>query len=121
MKYALFKFVRTKSKRPRPPGFRFLLSNMPKSMREDFEARIDQEISSIPRDTASGDAAPAPERLKFIAMVDTPEEVAAIVRRKPLKKYLLLSGELSPLQIAVPVFLDGKSLDSLNAEWAPVE
>jgi len=63
------------------------------------------------------DPAEPKECLKFICAVNSPKEVAAIVRKDPLEKYVLFSGQMTEIKVAIPVFADGKALDSMSEEW----
>lgn len=56
------------------------------------------------------------KELVFVAYVDSAKEVAAIVRKAPLLDYTLFVGEFSKIQVAMPVMVDGKSLDTMEAE-----
>ncbi len=60
-----------------------------------------------------------PEKeLVFVAYVTDPKELAGIIRKDPLKEYLLFIGEISTIKIAMPVMVDGKSLDTMESEWS---
>lgn len=75
--------------------------------------------SSLPAEPV---AAETREKLEFIAQVQSPKEVAAIVRRDPTQKYVLFHGEMKNVEIAMPVFVDGKNLDTFEREgWGEGE
>src|SRR6478736_4673327 len=57
------------------------------------------------------------ECLDFVSFCSTPDAVAAQVRKDPLSKYVLLQGEMHPLSVAIPVFIRGKNLATLDHEW----
>lgn len=61
------------------------------------------------------------DAFEFICHVKSPKEIAAAVRRAPLHSYVLFQGIMSEVKVAMPVFVDGKSLDTLNAEWGGEE
>jgi len=58
-----------------------------------------------------------PTFLQFVCEVENPKQVAEHVRKAPLEKYVLFKGEVVELQVAIPVFANGKSLDTLSKEW----
>jgi hypothetical protein len=65
--------------------------------------------------------APKPKKrlvYEFVAQVFSPSEVAAIVRKAPLKKYALFSGKLQSIEIQMPVVIDGVPADAMSSEWA---
>ena len=58
------------------------------------------------------------ETLEFVCKVSSPRDVAKEVRKSPLDRYVLFRGEISPIKIAMPVFVGGKNLDTFDKEWA---
>ena len=56
--------------------------------------------------------------LSFVAMAATPAEIAAQVRKAPLEEYVVMRGHMHKVQVALPVFMDGRNLDTLSAEWS---
>ena len=55
--------------------------------------------------------------LSFVAAVKTPKDVAEIVRKDPLSKFVLFHGEMQEIKVAIPVFANGKNLQTLDSEW----
>jgi hypothetical protein len=64
---------------------------------------------------------PEPEKPKevlgFVAFVATPQEVIAEVRKNPTRRYVLMTGTVEKLEVAIPVFVGGKNLATMNKEW----
>lgn len=58
------------------------------------------------------------EILEYVGTVESPKQIAELVRKAPLEKYVLFRGEMVEVQVAVPVFVEGKSLDSMEDEWS---
>lgn len=57
------------------------------------------------------------KQLVFISMVSCPAEVAKLIRKSPNEEYVILRGQMHAVKVAMPVFMDGRNLDTLNAEW----
>jgi hypothetical protein len=55
--------------------------------------------------------------LEYVAMVDTPSEVAKIVRASPLEQYILFEGDMHEIKVPMQVLIDGRAADTLEAEW----
>lgn len=108
MKYVLFRKARQAMK---SPGMKFFWDGHPAYM--DFaDPNLGEEWKE------SLEAHPtATSRLEFVCEVDSPEAVTAAVRKAPLEKYVLFRGEMMTVEVAMPVFVDGKNLDTLEAEW----
>ena len=103
MKYALFRHV---TQRPAP------------SSRALFEALMrEAQIPSEEWKCLQPEELKAEKRLEFVCMAETPADVAAEVRKAPLEDYVLFSGEFAPVKVAMPVFVDGKNIDTMSAEW----
>lgn len=64
-----------------------------------------------------GDRETPKDALEFVCHVKSPQEVAAAVRKAPLDEYVLFRGEMMAVKVAIPVFVDGKNLETLSAEW----
>lgn len=64
----------------------------------------------------TGKAVPE-EILEFVGKVTSLKAVAALVRRDPLHPYVLFEGKMTEIKVAIPVFMNGKSLDTMGAEW----
>jgi hypothetical protein len=107
MKYALFRKAKEKPEKPHIYGF----STWGKMVfAGDQWKHADTDNKEKPKNT-----------LEFIKMVKHPSEVAEIVRKAPLDQYLLMSGEVAPIQVAMPVMMGGMCLDSMNSEWDETE
>lgn len=61
------------------------------------------------------------ETIHFVAIVDSPKELASIVRKSPTEKYLLFYGEVQEMTVAIPIFIGGKNLATLDSEWGENE
>lgn len=105
MKHALFS-IEEKPKEESPDPFLSLFGG-PRRLPEGEQWKEDEKVK-----------AKVEEVFVFQGFVEAPKEVAELVRRAPLKKYVLFRGEFSEIRVAMPVFVDGKSLDTLDAEWA---
>lgn len=64
-----------------------------------------------------GDKPKFKKTYEFIATVNSPEEVAELVRRDPHKKYLLFEGVTKPIDVQIPVLIGGIPSDNLSREW----
>lgn len=58
------------------------------------------------------------DALEFVAVCDSPKDVAARVRKDPLSKFVLLSGTMHEISVALPVFIGGKAAATMDKEWA---
>lgn len=56
------------------------------------------------------------ETLEFVCHVKSPKDVAKQVRKDPTQRYVLFHGEMLDVKIAMPVFVDGKNLDTFESE-----
>jgi len=61
------------------------------------------------------------EYLQFVCFCSTPQAVSEAVRKEPNARYVLMSGQMNPLQIAIPVFIRGKNLATMDHEWGEEE
>lgn len=57
------------------------------------------------------------QHLAFVAFVSSPAEVVEAVRKDPVRRYVLMTGTIEAVQIAMPVFVGGKNLSTLDSEW----
>lgn len=55
--------------------------------------------------------------LEYVTMVDSPTEIAKIVRSSPLDKYILFTGTMHNVVVPMQVLIDGRPADTLEAEW----
>lgn len=105
MKHALFsKEIVVKKQASDPFGFSSLFG--PRKAPDGEQWKEDAKEEEKPE-----------EVFVFVGFVDSPKDVAALVRKAPLKKYVLFRGEFAEVKIAMPVFVDGKSLDTMAEEW----
>lgn len=111
MKYILFEEVRVRRTSERG-GFVFhgaiTFAEMMRRSESGEDWKPDDED-----DECSGE-----KRLEFVGIVESPKDLAELVRRKPLSNYVLFQGDVHSIQISMPVFVDGKNLDTFEAEWA---
>ena len=61
------------------------------------------------------------EKLGFVAFVSSPSDVIAEIRKNPTRRYVLMTGTVEAVQVAMPVFVGGKNLATLNQEWGHQE
>lgn len=55
--------------------------------------------------------------LEFFAEARDMGHVAQMVRTNPNARWALVTGKMQAIQVAVPVFINGISLDSFEKEW----
>ena len=57
-----------------------------------------------------------PEILVFVAEVKNAKELAALVRKSPLDKFVLVKGQMVEIKVAIPVLIDGRNVETQD-EW----
>ena len=57
-----------------------------------------------------------PDMFCFVAEVKTPRQVTEHVRSDPLAKWVLFRGDMVELSVSIPVFVDGRNIETPN-EW----
>jgi hypothetical protein len=74
-------------------------------------------FGSIPGDEWRQDKDKPEKVLEFFAEVRDLKRAAQLVRTNPNAKWVLFTGKMQEIQVAVPVFINGISLDSFEKEW----
>lgn len=59
----------------------------------------------------------AGECIQFLGMVKSASEVAEVIRKDPMARYLLFRGQTIPIKVAMPVFIDGRNPKAFDAEF----
>lgn len=102
MQYALFKRILVKPRQPCNP----------------FRPGVVMLLPQDPSETWRNQPQVEREELQFCGEVKEPKIVAEMVRRDPLARYVLFSGEFIELQVAVTVLKSGIAMESLTEEWS---
>ncbi len=76
------------------------------------DPRGGDELSGVPTVKDYG------RSLMFVKMAKDVKELDAIIRREPQHKYVMMRGKMMNVSSMTQVFVDGKTLNTLEQEWA---
>lgn len=74
-------------------------------------------FASLFQDDKIKDETEEKELLSFVGEVKNGKELANMIRQDPLGKYLLFKGQMVDIKISIPVFIDGKNVETTDSEW----
>lgn len=57
-------------------------------------------------------------KLVFVAMLDSPKDIVKHVQKNPKAKFVVLEGEFKRITVAMPVFIEGKNVSTMDREWS---